>query len=118
MQDRQSNSKVVPVGIFLNWIAVVLSSSLSLQPGIVRYAHKVKREKPFRVLFLCPIFPFWFCEKENPVSDSGSEKGQDVFLLYRHDYAGIKNLSSGLRPDTLPTPHESGLKSGSAHRYR
>ncbi|MGE2334501.1 hypothetical protein ACMFBO_25890 (plasmid) [Escherichia coli] len=36
--------------------------------------------------------------------------GQDVFLEYRHHDAGTKNDPSGLRPDTLPTPHAARLK--------
>ncbi|QRS44019.1 hypothetical protein I6K60_26745, partial (plasmid) [Klebsiella pneumoniae] len=42
--------------------------------------------------------------------------GQDVFLEYRHHDAGTKNDPSGLRPDTLPTPHAARLKSASVRR--
>ncbi|MFO5973164.1 hypothetical protein, partial [Pseudomonas aeruginosa] len=46
------------------------------------------------------------------------QKGQDVFLEYRHHDAGTKNDPSGLRPDTLPTPHAARLKSVSVRRSR
>jgi len=39
-----------------------------------------------------------------------------VFLEYRHHDAGTKNDPSGLRPDTLPTPHAARLKSASVRR--
>ena len=47
-----------------------------------------------------------------------TQLGQDVFLVHRHHDVGAKNDSSGLRPDTLPTPHAVRLKSASARRFR
>ncbi|STR51388.1 Replication protein [Klebsiella oxytoca] len=39
-----------------------------------------------------------------------TQLGQDVFLVHRHHDVGAKNDSSGLRPDTLPTPHAVRIK--------
>ncbi|AWF48601.1 hypothetical protein CSC13_0003 (plasmid) [Klebsiella pneumoniae] len=39
-------------------------------------------------------------------------------MEYRHHDAGTKNDPSGLRPDTLPTPHAARLKSVSVRRSR
>ncbi len=47
-----------------------------------------------------------------------TQLGQDVFLVHRHHDVGAKNDSSGLRPDTLPTPPAVRLKSASARRFR